>query len=199
MLHNDACASLDKYIPALNKQLTLNNGSCCIGMKFCDLNQLKLQYDLVTIPHRIPTMATQRIKYYRDILEMHIINVLSSCFPLRAVCHCATIRLHEYDIANGTNYLETLEKYLLYDRSLLAASSKLFIHRSTLSYRIKCIQNIIPIQLDDPFERLHILLSCIAIRLMGNDTFAAVDYSRSNPRTAQASHQDTSPDINPDV
>ena len=71
------------------------------------------------MPHKIHIFAKQRIKFYRDILETHIVNIITSRFPLRAVCHTAAIRLQEHDIANGTNYLETLEIYLLNNRSLL--------------------------------------------------------------------------------
>lgn len=199
LLHNESCTTLEKNMPLLKKQLNLNNGTCSIGMKFCDFSLLKLQYNLVTLPHRITSLERNRIKYYRDVLEMHIINDLSSCFPLRAICHHAAVRLQEYDSANKTNYLETLEIYLFYNRSLLAASSKLYIHRSTLAYRIKCIESIIPMQLEDPHERLHILLSCIALRLINNNVLSAVDYPGASPRTASGSHPDTYPDLNEDA
>ena len=198
LLHNEACSSLEKNIPLLKKQLNLNNGSCSIGMKFCDFNILKLQYNLAMLPHRVTSLSRSRIKYYRDVLDIHIINDLSSCFPLRAVCHHAACRLQEYDIANKTNFLETLEVYLFNNRSLLTASGKLFIHRSTLAYRIKCIENIIPMQLEDPHERLHILLSCMALRLINNNALSNVDYPGATPRIASGSHPDTYTDVNED-
>ncbi|NLM84664.1 MAG: hypothetical protein GX189_08185 [Clostridiales bacterium] len=176
LLRNEACELQDKFLQNLKKQLTQSNGSCSIGMKFCDLNQLRLQYELASMPHKITIFAKQRIKYYQDVLASHIVNIITSRFPLRAVCHNAALRLQEYDMENGTNYLETLEVYLLNNRSLLAASNKLFLHRSTLAYRIKCIQNITQIQFDDPEERLHILLSCIALRIMSQNTFSSADF-----------------------
>ena len=41
LLRNDACNELEKYLSVLKKQLTQSNGSCSVGMKFCDLNQLR--------------------------------------------------------------------------------------------------------------------------------------------------------------
>ncbi|HHT16617.1 MAG TPA: PucR family transcriptional regulator [Papillibacter sp.] len=184
LLRNDACNELEKYLSVLKKQLTQSNGSCSVGMKFCDLNQLRLHYELAAMPHKIHIFAKQRIKFYRDILETHIVNIITSRFPLRAVCHTAAIRLQEHDIANGTNYLETLEIYLLNNRSLLAASNKLFLHRSTLAYRIKCIQNITQVQFEDPDERLHLLLSCLALRIMSRNSLTDVDYPGANPQDA---------------
>ena len=169
LLHNGACKILSQCLPALDKQLMLDDGSCSIGQLFCDFTQLRLQYDLAKLPLRGKPPDGCRIRYFRDILEPHLVSVLSSCFPLQAVCHRAAVRIHEYDIANGTDFLFSLETYLMNNKSLMAASEKLFIHRSTLTYRLNAIEKITPMQLDDPRERLHILLSCIALRVLSKD------------------------------
>ncbi len=166
LLPNGACSMLGQCLPALRKQLTMDKGVCSVGLRFCDLSQLKIEYDMTKRPLRISSQGGRRIRYYRDVMETHLINELSSCFPLRHACHHAAVRVQEYDIASGTDFLLTLETYLMYNKSLMAAAEKLFIHRSTLTYRLKCIEKIAPMQLDDPCERLHILLSCIVLRII---------------------------------
>lgn len=170
LLHNIACTILEQCLPALTKQLSMDDGVCSIGQKFCDFTQLKLQYDLAVLPMRVSTLSGRRVRYFREIMESHVINELSSCFPLHAICHHAAVRVHEYDLVSGTDFMLTLETYLLNNKSLMAASEKLFIHRSTLSYRLKCIEKIVPMALDDPSERLHILLSCAALRILSSAT-----------------------------
>jgi hypothetical protein len=165
LLHGGACDTLAQRTLALKKQLTADNGICSIGMRFCDFTQLKLQYDLATLPLRVTTKPN-RLNYYRENLETHLVHELSSCFPVRATCHHVASRIEEYDKANGTDFLFTLETYLINNKSLMLASEKLFIHRSTLTYRLKCIEKIAPMDLEDPCERLHILLSCIALRIL---------------------------------
>jgi hypothetical protein len=168
LLHDSACSELGKYISTLNNQLEIDNGICSIGMKFCDFNQLKIQYDLAKLPLGIATKS-HRIRSYGEYMETHLVNELSSCLPLRAICHSAAVRVQSYDTANGTDYLQTLETYLAENKSILTASEKLFIHRGTLAYRLKCIEKIAPMDLDSPFERLHILLSCIALRILNKN------------------------------
>jgi hypothetical protein len=169
LLHNGACSILNQCLPSLKKQLTLDDGICSIGQKFCDFTQLRLQYDLAVLPLHTKPHDNSCTRYFRDILETHVVTVLSSCYPLHAVCHYAAVRIHEYDMANGTDFLLTLETYLMNNKSLMAASDKLFIHRSTLMYRLNVIEKITPMQLDDPEERLHILLSCITLRVLNKN------------------------------
>jgi hypothetical protein len=166
LLHNDACSMLEQCLPALRKQLSMDGGVCSVGLRFCDLAQLTIEYDMTKLPLRISSQGNRRIRFYREVMETHLINELSSCFPLRHTCHYAAVRVQEYDIANGTDFLLTLETYLMNNKSLMAAAEKLFIHRSTLTYRLKCIEKIARMQLDDPCERLHILLSCIVLRII---------------------------------
>jgi DNA-binding PucR family transcriptional regulator len=35
-----------------------------------------------------------------------------------------------------------------------------------MTYRLKSIEKLVDMHLDDPCERLHILLSCIALRIL---------------------------------
>lgn len=58
-------------------------------------------------------------------------------------------RLNEYDVVNGTKYFETLKAFITCGGSKQNASQKLYIHRNSLSYRLKCIEDILDINLDD--------------------------------------------------
>ena len=68
-------------------------------------------------------------------------------------------RLIEHDRAKGTQYYETLRAYLLNERDIPRTSEALIIHRTTLLYRLRKLEAVAPIDLDDPDKRLHILLS----------------------------------------
>jgi hypothetical protein len=178
LLHGKACPAFSEHVLALKNQLTADSGICSIGMRFCDFTQLKLQYDLATLPLRV-MIKPHTINYYREHMETHLVHELSSCFPVRATCHHVASRVEEYDKINGTDFLFTLETYLMNNKSLMLASDKLYIHRSTLTYRLKCIEKIAPMDLEDPCERLHILLSCIALRILAKSE-AGRTHSASN-------------------
>lgn len=67
--------------------------------------------------------------------------------------------LRDYDREKGTPYYETLRAYILEERDIPRTSERLIIHRTTLLYRLKKIQSMISVNLDDPWERLYAMLS----------------------------------------
>jgi len=67
--------------------------------------------------------------------------------------------LIDHDKENGTQYFETLRTYLLMERDIPRASQALIIHRTTLLYRLKKIQAITQVNLDDPEQRLYLTFS----------------------------------------
>jgi sugar diacid utilization regulator len=175
LLHNQACKMVDRCTPALDKQLTIDNGRCIVSHTFCSFTDLRSQYELAKAAFQFTQdQDDKRITCLSDIIVEYAINTLSSVIGVQAICHNAAVRIHEYDKQNGTEFLLTLETYLLNNKSLIAASGKLFIHRSTMTYRLKCIEDIVELELGDPNERLQILLSCIILRTL--------DGSENTPR-----------------
>ena len=67
--------------------------------------------------------------------------------------------LKEYDQQNNTELFQTLKVFLELERNVLQTSKKLYIHRSTLSYRLERICKITNLNLEDPKERLQLQLS----------------------------------------
>ena len=67
--------------------------------------------------------------------------------------------LLDYDARNGTEYFATLKSYLLHERDIPRTSEALIIHRTTLLYRLRKIAGIVPLDLDDPAQRLYMMLS----------------------------------------
>ena len=67
--------------------------------------------------------------------------------------------LKQYDAHNHTELYHTLRLYLSLERNVLQTANKLFIHRSTLFYRLERIQKLAKVNLDDPQERLTLQYS----------------------------------------
>ena len=68
------------------------------------------------------------------------------------------IRLAEHDKSKDTMYLETLYYYLISNRSLKKTCDALFMHRNTVLYRIRRIQEDFLIPLDDTVMHIELLL-----------------------------------------
>lgn len=99
------------------------------------------------------------------ILPFHdcALNYIRSCatkeLPARALASPLLLELLRYDSQNGTQYYETLHAYLLCERNIPKTADTLIIHRTTLTYRLKKISELIKINLDDEKQRHYILFS----------------------------------------
>ena len=64
-----------------------------------------------------------------------------------------------YDKANETELYKTLAVFLRNERHATKTAQELYIHRSTLFYRLDRIHDLIQQDLDDPKVRLYLNLS----------------------------------------
>ncbi len=97
--------------------------------------------------------------YFQDYMLDYMIDCASKEVPLQLLCSAALHELKKYDAKNNTELYHTLQVFLRRERNVLQTSKELFIHRSTLAYRLERIQKITGINLDDPKERLSLLIS----------------------------------------
>ena len=97
--------------------------------------------------------------YFQDYMLDYMISMASQEVPVRMLCDDALRRLREYDEENHAELYQTLLVYLRQERNMLRTARALFIHRSTLSYRLERIRKITGMNLDDAFARLRLLLS----------------------------------------
>jgi len=165
MIHNDEREIMAECLPRLEKQLENHKAVCGISMPLNNLLQIKAHYNYAEAAITLGDQ-NKRIRYLWDVLLEYLIGRLASDLPIIPICHREVQRVYEYDRENGTELLLTLETYLKTNKSLKATAEALFIHRSTITYRLGCIDNMTKMNLDNPRERLHILLSCMALRVL---------------------------------
>ena len=78
-------------------------------------------------------------------------------------CNARLKKLEEYDHANGTFLQDTLLAYYMNGFNIGKTAEELFVHRNSLQYRLKKIEEILGITLDDSMEYLD-LVNCILIK-----------------------------------
>lgn len=126
-----------------------------------NFNQLSQGYhqacEALRLGKRSPSM-TWCYRFHDYLLE-YILEQSSRQFAPELLCSQKLLILKEYDAANHTEFYRTLRTYLLLERNVLQTAKELFIHRSTLFYRLERIQKIAKINFDDPKERLILQLS----------------------------------------
>ncbi|HHT88522.1 MAG TPA: hypothetical protein GX002_05895 [Clostridiales bacterium] len=103
--------------------------------------------------------------YNELVLENIMFNVREYIEPQNYI-HPAIETLRVYDRQNGTEYLKTLNVYITSMCRHSATIKKLHIHRNTLLYRLKKIEELTGNSLED--ERFCALLLCNFYLLNGN-------------------------------
>ncbi|MEW6082915.1 MAG: PucR family transcriptional regulator ligand-binding domain-containing protein [Bacillota bacterium] len=108
-----------------------------------------------------------------------LLAMLKGSEEIRHFCEQVLYDLMRYDEANGTNLCGTLEAYMDAGENITAAAQGLYVHRSTLKYRLKRVQEVLR---EDPFcpeNRFKFFLALKARRLLSSlskmDQQAAVD------------------------
>lgn len=108
----------------------------------------------------------QRILYYEDYSMYQIVEMAAEAAQHRLnsrnlahLCNNALISLLLYDKKNGTNLVEVLHTYLLNERNATETAKLLYLHRNTMLYKIRKIEEVLGESLDDPILRQRLLFS----------------------------------------
>lgn len=100
----------------------------------------------------------KHIFWFSDYVKDYIREKILEDFPAKELFPTLYYKLKDYDEANKTDYLHTLEVYLDYDMNAVQASNALYIHRATIIYRLKKICEIGQTDLKDKNELLYLEL-----------------------------------------
>ena len=82
---------------------------------------------------------------------------------LRLLIHPAMKELRAYDTAHGSELARTLYCYLANEQNMTLTADLLYIHRNSLAQRLMRIRELTEIRLDDPYERIRLFLSYMAL------------------------------------
>lgn len=100
---------------------------------------------------------------FQDYQMDYVVQQCLSCYTPRDLCPEGLERLLSHDEENPDMELaKTLETYYNCKLNASEAAKRLFIHRTTLFYRLNRIRELAGIDFDNPDERLHIML-CFAL------------------------------------
>ncbi len=102
---------------------------------------------------------TKWIHRYNDVSYDYVLEQATSRLPGYMVGHESVLKLKYYDDDNKTHYIETLRKFLDNNQNAVKTARDLFIHRSTLLYRIEKTKELLGTDFDDPNEVLYMSLT----------------------------------------
>lgn len=99
-----------------------------------------------------------QITHFQDL---GVVRLLASIRQeqLDDYCHEYIDELIKYDKENQTDMVETLQIYLNENKNLKSTAEKLFIHTNTLRYRLKKIESVLQIDLQNTNDLLNLLVT----------------------------------------
>ena len=132
-----------------------------VSTEIHDFMQLPLGYRQSVAALKLGKKSGSMIWCYRfdDYILEYVLESSLEQLPPELLCPEALLTLKKYDKDNNTHLFHTLHVYLNLERNVLQTAKALFIHRSTLFYRLERIQKLTRTNLDDPRTRLSLQLS----------------------------------------
>ena len=97
--------------------------------------------------------------HFNSIALDYILDQATKKLPAYMICHEKLLSLKYADESNHSHLYETLRSFLEHHQNIARTSEALYIHRSTLLYRMDKIREFLNSDLSDPAELLYLMLS----------------------------------------
>lgn len=125
---------------------------CAISTEYSDILDSRTYYLSTQNVLRVARRYNIALAYFPDMHFYILHDLISAQYSLVNFYHPIIKILADYDAENAANLLETLDVYLTNKADPDLAAKQLFIHRSTLFYRIKKIRELTGYRLENVDE-----------------------------------------------
>ena len=145
-------------------------GSAAVGRVRSDPSELRRSYDeaLYALEARRPN-GRPVVSTFRDLGSIQLLLSLQDERGVELFCDSALGRLVEHDREHGSALVESLRAYIEANGRWADAASALAVHRHTLRYRIRKIEELTGRDLADAGDRLELWLALRAYELHGTN------------------------------
>lgn len=126
----------------------------CISEIFSNLLLCKTKKELLSRMNHIHAVdRNQKIKREKEWSLQGMYSIASPLIEEAGLSDYTVLSLAEEDERNNTELYYTLKMYLLCENSVTVTAKRMHIHRNTLVYRLKQIQECINLKLDEKTSR----------------------------------------------
>ncbi|UUX33372.1 PucR family transcriptional regulator [Fundicoccus culcitae] len=162
IFHNNNKESIAKdYSEQLQGILEITNLHCAVSMNFHNFKYIKYAYQQCGIIRNFSNL-NQRIHTFDEVYTDYFLSILEEQTDLASMCNPIILNLYESD-KNGKDFIQSLQAYLVHGRSMTAAANALFIHRNTLIFRLRKLEELLNLDLKTVNENTALMLyvSCL--------------------------------------
>lgn len=141
--------------------------TCILGAAYTDPGKFGQSYqeakNLIPKKDQLPNPS------HKKVLSASTLGIYKFLFhsdnqgEILEYCNSKLDKLEEYDHANGTFLKETFLAYYMNGFNTVKTAEALFIHRNSLMYRLKKIEELLEMELTDYMEYLD-LINCILVK-----------------------------------
>lgn len=132
-----------------------NRVACGVGKLHQNPEDLFRSYQEAKVAFELGLLLEMDITFFND-LGLERVLYKHDLQDLKEFYDRVLGDLQKYDEANDSELMYTIENFVKYQFDLKQTSEALFLHRNTLRYRIKKMEEILDIKLDDINNRLNI-------------------------------------------
>ena len=164
--YTDSTEALMAKACELLTKLGLQAGiSDCFG----HLELARSYYRQAILAHSIGSTQNKDLVLYRfpDYVVDFMVSQSSGEFSPEMLLPQGLWDIFRHDIAAETSYYETLKIYMQNNMNFSQTAKDLYMHRSTLAARFEKINTLLKMDLEDPKQRLWLLLSIHLVELYG--------------------------------
>jgi len=136
----------------LKKSLKEHHLVSGISRRFHKLADLRIHYEQAVAAIELGPLAHPIDSFYTydKLAFYHLINLSGKEKDLKKFCDPLIFELLEYDEKNKTEFSKSLYEYLISGSNAKSTAFRLGIHRNTMDYRIRKIEEILNINLSNP-------------------------------------------------
>lgn len=138
-----------------------------ISFKYWSFDTTPIYYKQAIAAYEMGSLysPTHWYYYFEDYALFYMLHYGASRIPPRHLCHPALVHLYRYDKKNGTELLKTLETYIKNGCNAIITANELYIHRNTFYQRLRKINELEDIHLDNYDNRLYLQMSTKLIQM----------------------------------
>ena len=156
---HDIETCLNKIEAYIQEKKALEKACIGVGQNKSGILGLSKSWEQSFAAIQMANVFKKTIIYYNSIGLYKILLSCKDTHVLHDLYNETLGRLVEYDLANKTDYVQTLKYYLDYDASIQTIANITFVHRNTINYKLRKIKEIIHSPLTSVEDRLHLLLA----------------------------------------
>lgn len=140
-----------EFLSNLESFLSKNMLRCGFNRPFDNLAHIRKYYAqcLTAIEFGVYLKRTRFLYPYEEYAIYYTFKMCMNTIDLKDLCHSAVLNLIEYDRKNSTKYTLSLYTYLQTALNITDSAKRLYIHHNTMRFRIKKIESILDVTLDN--------------------------------------------------